>query len=187
MNLLHNWYCRSGHWRAVVRGRLLPWALAGVELGERVLELGPGPGLTTEVLAERADSLTVVEADRAAGARLARRLDGAVRVVVADAAAMPLRSGAFTAVACFTMLHHVPAVRAQDSLFAEAHRVLRPAGVLVGTDSLTGFLFRLVHLGDTHRPVDPRTLPERLRRAGFVDVAVNTHGRAVRFRARRPG
>ena len=37
--------------------------LEGAELGPRVLELGPGPGLTTEVLAGVAPELTAIELD----------------------------------------------------------------------------------------------------------------------------
>ncbi|GHF16232.1 hypothetical protein GCM10010359_17110 [Streptomyces morookaense] len=39
---------------------------------------------------------------------------------------MPFADGRFDSVVCFTMLHHVPTPAAQDRLFAEAHRVLRP-------------------------------------------------------------
>src|SRR5438128_10316662 len=38
MNRFHRLYCRSSHWRRTVRERLLPWALAGVHLGETLLE-----------------------------------------------------------------------------------------------------------------------------------------------------
>jgi len=36
MNLLHRWYCSSGHWTRIVDGKLLPWVLSGVDLGENV-------------------------------------------------------------------------------------------------------------------------------------------------------
>lgn len=41
---------------------LLPDALGGVSLGDNVLELGPGPGLTT-LLARTAPRVTAVEID----------------------------------------------------------------------------------------------------------------------------
>ena len=50
MNWFHRQVCRSGRWRRRVEGELLPWALQGVELGDDVLEIGPGPGVTTDVL-----------------------------------------------------------------------------------------------------------------------------------------
>jgi protein-L-isoaspartate O-methyltransferase len=74
MNLLHRWYCGSSRWAALVEGALLPWALEGVALGAELLELGPGPGVTTEVLRRRVARLTAVELDAALAARLARRL-----------------------------------------------------------------------------------------------------------------
>jgi 16S rRNA A1518/A1519 N6-dimethyltransferase RsmA/KsgA/DIM1 with predicted DNA glycosylase/AP lyase activity len=43
-------------------------------LGAELLELGPGPGVTTEVLRRRVARLTAVELDAALAARLARRL-----------------------------------------------------------------------------------------------------------------
>jgi hypothetical protein len=43
VNLLHRRYCGSGRWSAVVEGSLPPWVLDGVELGPRLLEVGPGP------------------------------------------------------------------------------------------------------------------------------------------------
>ena len=46
-----------------MRERLLPDALDGVELGDNVLELGPGPGLTTQALAPMTKHLTAIEID----------------------------------------------------------------------------------------------------------------------------
>jgi hypothetical protein len=54
MNWFHRQVCGSGRWRRRVKGELLPWALQGVELGDDVLEIGPGPGVTTDVLRGRA-------------------------------------------------------------------------------------------------------------------------------------
>jgi protein-L-isoaspartate O-methyltransferase len=77
VNLFHRWYCGSRRWAAVVEGSLLPWVLDGVELGPRLLEIGPGPGLTTDHLRHRAASLTAVELDPALAARLPDRLRSA--------------------------------------------------------------------------------------------------------------
>ena len=43
---------------------VLPDALAGVSMGDNVLELGPGPGLTTLALARTAPRVPAVEIDR---------------------------------------------------------------------------------------------------------------------------
>jgi SAM-dependent methyltransferase len=89
-----------------------------------------------------------------------------VRVVNGDATSMGFGAGSFSAVVCFTMLHHLPGTAAQDRLFAEAARVLRPGGVFAGTDSRPSLRWRLAHLGDICTPVDPGTLPGRLGAAG---------------------
>jgi SAM-dependent methyltransferase len=165
---------------------LLPWALEGVELGDDVLEIGPGPGVTTDLLRGRVPRLTALEVDAAAAALLERRLDGSgVRVVHGDGAAMPFADGTFSGVVALTMLHHVPSAALQDRLLAEARRVLRPGGVFAGFDGTDSFLFRLIHLGDTYTPVDPNTFGRRLEAAGFAEVAVERGWARFRFRATR--
>jgi len=187
MNLLHRWYCGSSRWAALVEGALLPWALEGVELGAELLELGPGPGITTEVLRRQVARVTAVELDAALAARLARRLRGSgVRVVRGDGAALPFRDRSFDAAAVFTMLHHVPSQALQDRLLAEVCRCLRPGGLLVGSDTLPSLRFRLYHLADTMVVVDPDRLPARLEAAGFDGPLVDTRAGRIRFRARRP-
>jgi SAM-dependent methyltransferase len=184
VNVIHHRICRSARWRRRVRERLLPWALNGVDVTGRVLEIGPGFGATTQVLADRAGELTAVEVDPRLAQRLRDRVPGPVDVVTGDGADLPFPDARFDAVLCFTMLHHVPSAEHQDRIFAEARRVLVPGGVFAGSDSLTSPRFRLLHLGDVLVPVDPGTLPDRLRAAGFADVKVSTAGRALRFRAR---
>jgi hypothetical protein len=72
-------------------------------------------------------------------------------------------------------------------VLAEAARVLRPGGILAGTDSIgTGWLFRVIHAGDVLMPIDPDGLPERLSAAGLLDPRVQRGGRSFRFRAVAP-
>lgn len=166
---------------------LLPWGLRKLELGDEVLEIGPGFGATTKVLAARAGALTVLELEQRYCEHLRRELPGSVTVVQGDATAMPFEDGRFSAVVCFTMLHHLPSPQAQDRLLAEAARVLRPGGVFAGTDSLgTGMFFRLLHVGDTLVKIPPDELPRRLRAAGFPESAVSRGGRSFRFHASKP-
>lgn len=187
MNRAHGVVCSSGWWARTVEHELLPWALADVELGEDVLEIGPGYGATSRVLAERAGSLTVLELEPRYCEVLRRTLPGDVEVVQGDATAMPFADGRFSAVLSFTMLHHLPSRSAQDRLLAEATRVLAPGGVLAGTDSLgTGLLFRALHVGDTLVPVAPEELRARLDAAGLASCDVRRGGRSFRFRARKP-
>ena len=76
MNLIHRVYCRSRIWRAQVRA-LLPWALDGISLERAsVLELGPGPGLTTDWLVQQVGSLTCLNYDAADATALARTPGG---------------------------------------------------------------------------------------------------------------
>ena len=187
MNRLHGVICSSDWWSRTVERDLLPWGLSGLQLGDDVLEIGPGFGATTAVLADRPGELTVLELEPRYCERLRRELPGAVTVVQGDATAMPFADGRFSAVVCFTMLHHLPSPAAQDRLLAEAARVLRPGGLFAGTDSLgTGLLFRLLHVGDTLVPVGPDGLPERLRAAGLGDAEIRRSERSFRFHARKP-
>lgn len=184
MNRIHRWYCRSGHWRRTVERRLLPWALAGVELGDHLLEIGPGPGLTTDALHGRVARMTAVEIDPLLAAALAVRMVGSnVEVIEADATALPLADSAVSAAVCFTMLHHLPSPALQDRLLREVARVLRPGGVFAGSDSTTSWLFRQIHRGDTLTPVEPGAFAARLEEAGFGGVKVGRGSGAFRFRA----
>ena len=89
MNLLHRLLCRSALWRWTVERYVIAWALDGLDPGEDVLELGPGPGLTTDVLRERAARLTAVEIDPRLASSLQERMKNTnVEVVEADAAAV---------------------------------------------------------------------------------------------------
>ena len=187
MNRFHRWYCASGRWATVVRDELLPWALRDVDLGDDLLEIGPGPGLTTGLLRDRVRVLTAVEIDPALAASLQSRFARSdVEVRTADATELPLPDGRFSAVVSFTMLHHVPSAQLQDRVLTEAYRVLRPGGVFAGSDSTIGPLFRLAHMFDTMVVVDPDTFAARLAAAGFVDAQVDRGRHAFRFRARRP-
>ena len=186
MNRLHRWYCRSDAWAATVRDQL-PWVLRGVELGDEVLEVGPGPGLTTDLLRKRVSRVTAIEIDRRLAEALRQRTLGqGVEVVTGDATAMPFQAARFSAAVSFTMLHHVTSPELQDRLLAEVCRVLRPGGVFAGSDSTASFLFRLAHLGDTMVLVDPDRFVSRLQAAGFTDARVRRGHRAFSFRAIRP-
>jgi SAM-dependent methyltransferase len=181
LNRYHQRLCRSPEWAAYVADSLVPRALDGVPLGEDVLELGPGYGASTRPLAERTASLTALESDPKLASRLRARLGQSVTVVDGDATSMTFGDSTFSAVVCFTMLHHLPSSAAQDRLFAEAARVLVPGGVFAGTDSQPSWRFRLIHLADTCNPVDPGTLAGRLTAAGFSQIQIDTSRRAVSF------
>ena len=187
MNRFHRWYCGTGHWRRTAQDRLVPWALRGVDLGDHVLEIGPGPGLTTDVLAGQLRDLTALEIDPQLAARLRQRFAGSnVTVEEGDATAMPFPDGTFTGAISFTMLHHVPSPALQDQLLREVHRVLTPGATFAGSDSRTSIVFRLAHVADTMVIVDPDTFGGRLENAGFTNVEVRSAKGAFRFRGSVP-
>jgi ubiquinone/menaquinone biosynthesis C-methylase UbiE len=186
MNLAHRYLCNSSGWKKTVETRVIPWVLEGIDMGADVLEVGPGPGVTTSMLHTRFERLTCVEIDRGFAASLTRRMRGKnVTVVRADATAMSFPNEKFDGALSFTMLHHVSSPALQDRLLAEVARVLRPGGIFAGVDSLYSRGFRLLHLFDTMVVVDPSSFPRRLEAAGFVDVQVDVNPYAFRFRGRR--
>jgi len=186
VNAFHRWYCNSERWARRLQDHLIPGVLHGFALGDDVLELGPGPGASTDWLRERCARLTSLEIDPALAAQLRARTEGTnVTVIDGDASAMPLPDAAFDTVVCFTMLHHVPRHR-QDALLAEACRVLRPGGRFGGMDSTPGFVWNLYHLFDDRNPVNPDTFGSRLARAGFMEIVVQRGSSGFSFRARKP-
>lgn len=187
MNEAHR-RCGSDEWRAVVRDVILPWALDELDLGDDVLEVGPGYGATTDVLAESVPRLTAVEIDTELAAMLTGRFapQSHVTVLVGDATALQLPDNRFSGVVSFTMLHHVPTVALQDLVFQEALRVVRPGGLFVAGDSLASPALEAHHDGDTYNPVDPDRVAERLTRIGFVEVAVKVNDFGWTAKATKP-
>jgi len=182
VNPEHLQLCASDEWRDALKNWIVPYALGGTGLGDDVLEVGPGPGLVTDLLRAEVPHLTAVELDDDLAAALAARLAGTnVEVVRGDATAMPFDDGRFTGAVSFTMLHHVPSADLQDRLFAEVARVLRPGATFVASDSLASDDLAAFHHDDTYNPVDPATVGDRLASAGFsaVDVRHNEFGWAA--------
>ena len=187
MNRLHNLICSSAWWARSVEHELLPWALDGVSLGDEVLEFGPGFGATTRVLALRCDKLSVLELDAGYCRRLRAQLGDKVAVTQGDATRMPFEDRRFSAVVCFTMLHHIPSRELQDRALTEAARVLRPGGMFAGSDSIgVGGVFRAVHIGDTLNLVNPDTFAKRVTAAGFVRPRIDKSMRSFRWQAVKP-
>lgn len=169
-------YCASDDWRRLVYETILPVALRDVELGDAAIEIGPGPGFTTDILRTKTAHLTAVELDEDLAASLARRMAGGnVDVVVGDATALDFASGRFTGAASFHMLHHIAPAEAQDRALAELARVLAPGGTLVAADGVYSEGSALFHEDDTYNPIDPGDLEPRLAAAGFGSIAVRTY------------
>ena len=162
----------------MMRDVILPWAMGEVDLGDDVIEVGPGYGATTDVLCEKSPRLTSVEIDEALASMLTERFAGQVERRDRASATPPpsaIPTVGSPGAACFTMLHHVPTIALQDRLFAEVARVLRPGAALVASDSLASDELAAHHEDDTYNPVDPDTLAARLEAAGFSEVDVRTN------------
>jgi len=186
MNFYHRRLCRSDQWRRKLETSILPFALEGVELGDDVLEVGPGPGLTTEFLKLTVPRLTAIEIDNKLAERLKSRMLGSnVTVVEGDATAMPFSDARFSGAVSFTMLHHVPSQVLQNRLLREVARVLKKGATFAGVDSLPSLSMRIIHIGDTLVPVDPSTFKFRLESAGFHEIVIQANRERFRFRATR--
>lgn len=191
MNDQHMTLLRSDEWREVLATRAFPFAfgsLAPEDLGADVLEIGPGPGLTTDLLHPRLAQLTSIELDTDLATALRARLaDTNVEIIEGDATAMPFDDSRFTGAVMFTMLHHVPTIELQDAMFAEIARVLQPGGLFVANDGVARDDFEAGHVDDIYNPIDPASLELRLTAAGFGDIEVDANSFAWACRARAAG
>jgi ubiquinone/menaquinone biosynthesis C-methylase UbiE len=147
-------FCRSAPWRWFARQVVVPWALQGEQLAGEVLEIGSGSGAMAAELLERFDArLTATDYDdsmvEVARDRL-REFGDRVDVKQADATQLPFPDESFEAVVSFIMLHHVID---WEKALAEAVRVLRPGGHLLGFDLLASRPMQWLHQADgsTHR------------------------------------
>ena len=186
MNENHARVCPSPEWAEHMRTEILPALTSRAELGDEMLEIGPGPGAATGWLCDQVTRLTALEIEADAAARLTERFDGRnVEVVVGDATQLRYPDATFDSVGCFTMLHHVPTQALQNEILAEALRVLRPGGVLIASDSLPSDGLHHFHEGDTYNPVEPGTIVSRLQTIGFDRLTIMVDG-TLMFVAHKP-
>jgi len=170
----------------MTRKRVIPWLLSGADLGEHVLEIGAGPGATTEELRKRAGRVTSLEYSHAFAAGLALRTQGTNGdVLQGDASALPFPEKTFSAAIAVLVLHHLKSQEAQEHAFAEIHRVLRPAGVFLAIEIQDGWLQRIGHIRSTFVAVAPSSVPGRLAAVGFSSVSIDFLRGAYRLRALR--
>jgi SAM-dependent methyltransferase len=177
--------CSTREWAEFMESEVLEPVTACLDLGNEMLELGPGPGAATRWLRHRVKRLVALELDPDAAAHLADELAGTnVTIQIGDATHVPFPDESFDSVGCFTMLHHLPTALAQFRALYEAFRVLRPGGALVGADSLASQGLHEFHEGDTYNPIDPARLLVLLQAAGFGHVMVSAGDRLL-FTARK--
>jgi len=186
VNENHQQLCPSPEWAAYIQDEVLPWLVEQADLGHEMLEIGPGPGAATEWLRHKVKRLVAFEIDEEAAHRLsAKYAKSNVEVAIGSGADLPYEADTFDAVGTFTMLHHVPTLALQWSILAEALRVLRPGGVLIGSDSLASTGLHEFHAGDTYNPIDPGSLIVLLQALGFERITVRLDG-TLRFVAHKP-
>jgi SAM-dependent methyltransferase len=126
----------------------------------RVLDLGCAFGFATRRLARSYDAVGV-DASPPYIQRAVRSRRGA-RYALALAGRVPLRDGSFDAVLLLDVIEHVPDER---EVLREAHRVLRPGGVLILSVPHTGLLRAYDSINRCPKLVDPAEI------APFRDLA----------------
>lgn len=160
---------------------------AGVERGDRALDVGCGPGALTAVLVERLGADAVAACDPAPGfvAECAARHPG-VRVELGRAEAIPFETGRFDHALAQLVLHFVsdPELAAREMM-----RVVRPGGSVAacvwdfddGMEMLRSFWDAALQI-DPGAPDEARTLrfgrpgeiADLFRTSGIVDVIETT-------------
>jgi arsenite methyltransferase len=175
--------------RDVRRRRALVGDALAARAGERILDVGCGPGFYVEELLDVVGpDGAVVGVDgspemlAAAAARCARHPNAAFHQ--GDATALPVGDESFDAALCVQVLEYVEDATAA---LAQMHRALRPGGRVVVWDidwaTVTWHsedparMERVLRCWDEHltHPSLPRTLVARLRAAGFANVGVEGH------------
>jgi SAM-dependent methyltransferase len=186
VNEAHDKLLSSAEWAEYLHTEILPVVTHGVDLGQDLLEIGPGPGAATEWLRHRVRRLVAIELEPGAATRLGERFAGTnVEAVAGDATALPYPDESFDTVAIFTVLHHVPTSALQNALLAGVLRALRPGGTLIGSDGLASDRLHKLHEGDTYNPVEPAAFLTRLQTVGFGEITLTVRDRLL-FRARKP-
>ena len=110
--------------------------LAGVKVGDSVLDLGCGMGRSLPALLARASEVVALDVNpsflkTASATNEAAVADGKLSIVEANAVeGLPFEDGRFDKVICQDMLECLPPKR-QPDLIQEVFRVLRPGGVLL--------------------------------------------------------
>ncbi len=171
----------------VVAQRNKVLALLAPRAGERALDIGCGPGLTTEALARAVGAAGSVRGLDIAPPMLAiarRRCAQLPNVAFeqADVTQLPYADGSFDVALASQVYEYVEDI---DGALRELARVIRPGGraLLVDTDWESAVwashddarMRRVIETWNEHipHPQLPRTLKRRMAQAGFDDVRVD--------------
>jgi ubiquinone/menaquinone biosynthesis C-methylase UbiE len=180
-------------YRLVARRVILPWILQGEQPAGEGLEIGAGSGAMTAQMLTLYPRFRMVATDDdtelvSTAEQLLAGFGKRASVQRADAAQLPFQAGRFDLVLSAAMLHHVIE---WDKALAEAVRVLRPGGRLIGYDMLDTVPIRLMHIGERETTLLQRQdqLRAALERLDVTDVRAKTAlgGVVMRFAARKAG
>jgi len=190
MTAVEQGFCRSAPWRWFARHVVVPWALQGEQLSGDVLEIGSGSGaMAAELLRRFPDVwLTATDYDESM-VDVAREglheFGDRVEVKQADASRLPFPDESFDAVLSFIMLHHVID---WEKALAEAVRVLRPGGRLLGFDLLDSRPMHWLHRAErsSHRMMRWDQLRQTTQELPLLGVLnTGTGGFTARFDLRK--
>lgn len=175
--------------RDVLRRRALIRDALGAQAGERILDVGCGPGFyVAELLEEVGPGGRVVGIDSSPAmlAVAARRCEGHANVAFheSEVGSLPVEDAGFDRALCVQVLEYV---RDVPAALAEMHRALQTGGRLLVWDvdwatvswhsSDPDRMVRVLHAWDAHlaHPSLPSTLTGQLRAAGFDEVDMEGH------------
>lgn len=173
----------------VVRRRELVHGSLTVCAGQRILDVGCGPGFSVAELADLVGptgSVVGVDTSEQMLAAAERRCSQSTNVQFhqADVISLPLPDASVDAAICVQVLEYVPDPTAA---LAELARVVRPGGRVVIWDvdwstvswhsEFPDRMRQALKAFDEHvaHPALPRTLTARLRSAGFTDTRIDGH------------
>jgi demethylmenaquinone methyltransferase/2-methoxy-6-polyprenyl-1,4-benzoquinol methylase len=165
------WWRHGGRWHKDLLDQL------HLRPGQRVLDVGSGPGRLVFALSDRVTPGGSVDGvDGAAemvsrAQRNNRRAQRPVTFRTARAQQLPFPDEQFDAVTCTLVLHHV-AEADRPQAVAEMYRVLRPGGLLLVADFVPGPVGRLARRCGGHA-AHADALDEAVRlveAAGFADL-----------------
>jgi arsenite methyltransferase len=179
--------------RDVLRRRRLVYEGLGAQGGERILDVGCGPGFyVSELLDQVGPDGSVVGVDPSPQmlAVAVHRSEGRPNVVFhqSDATSLPVEDASFDRAICIQVLEYVTDV---EAALLELHRAVRPGGRVVVWDVDWATVSwhsrdprrmdRALRAWDHHLadPSLPRTLAPRMRAAGFEDVAADAYAFAT--------
>jgi ubiquinone/menaquinone biosynthesis C-methylase UbiE len=120
-----------------VKTREHPWPEVSDFLADRqadgiAIDVGCGNGRHTELLIDRADAVLGIDASRAMLSTARDRCGAShssLRLLPADATALPLDSDSVALAICIATVHHLPSCDARQQVLEELGRVLAPGAV----------------------------------------------------------